>query len=118
MPRTDGFGVLEFLKGNPEWAVIPVIVLSGSADHDDIKRAYQMGASSYHVKPPTSDGLVHQVLVLHAYWMTCEVPEVDATGRQVATKSSGKLGEKYPQVGEKVGLGRAMRITRMRPQDE
>src|SRR3954469_2999371 len=36
MPRGDGFSVLEFLKGNPEWAIIPTIVLSGSADRDDI----------------------------------------------------------------------------------
>src|SRR5688572_23059074 len=28
MPRADGFAVLEFLKGNPEWAVIPAIVFS------------------------------------------------------------------------------------------
>ena len=26
MPQADGFSVLEFLKGNPEWAIIPTIV--------------------------------------------------------------------------------------------
>ena len=36
MPRRDGFAVLEFLKGNPEWAVIPTIVFSASYDTDDI----------------------------------------------------------------------------------
>lgn len=51
MPRKDGFAVLEFLKSNPEWAVIPTIILSASADLDDIKKAYMLGASSYHVKP-------------------------------------------------------------------
>ena len=39
MPRADGFAVLEFLKGNPQWKVIPTIVLSASADLDDIKTA-------------------------------------------------------------------------------
>src|SRR5687768_282600 len=39
MPRKDGFAVLEFLKGNPEWAVIPTIVFSSSTDLDDIKKA-------------------------------------------------------------------------------
>jgi CheY-like chemotaxis protein len=118
MPRLDGFGVLEFLKGNPEWAVIPVIVLSGSADPDDIKRSYQMGASSYHIKPATSEALIRQILVLHAYWMTCEVPEVDSTGRQVMTKGSGKLGERFPQVGEKGGTQRSSGIKRMRPKNK
>ena len=100
MPRKDGFAVLEFLKGNPEWAVIPTIVFSASCDTDDIKKAYMLGASSYHVKPRTHGALVHQLLVLHAYWMTCEVPEVDATGRQLRTASAGKLGERFPQVGD------------------
>ena len=46
MPRVDGFAVLEFLKRNPEWAVIPTIVLSASSDRDDIKKSYMLGASS------------------------------------------------------------------------
>lgn len=100
MPKKDGFAVLEFLKSNPEWAVIPTIVFSGSADSDDIKKAYMLGASSYHVKPRTHGALLHQMLVLHSYWMTCEVPEVDSTGRQLRTQSSGKLGERFPQPGD------------------
>jgi CheY-like chemotaxis protein len=100
MPRKDGFAVLEFLKANPEWAVIPTIVFSASTDLDDIKKAYMLGASSYHVKPRTHGALMHQMLVLHAYWMTCEVPEVDTSGRQLRTNSAGKLGERFPQVGD------------------
>jgi CheY-like chemotaxis protein len=100
MPRKDGFAVLEFLKTNPEWAVIPTIVFSSSTDLDDIKKAYMLGASSYHVKPRTHGALMHQMLVLHAYWMTCEVPEVDTSGRQLRTNSAGKLGERFPQVGD------------------
>jgi CheY-like chemotaxis protein len=107
MPRKDGFAVLEFLKGNPEWAVIPTIILSASCDLDDIKKAYMLGASSYHVKPRTHGALIHQMLVLHAYWMTCEVPEVDASGRQLRTESSGKLGERFPQAGDRLGSTRA-----------
>ena len=42
MPRRDGFAVLGFLKSNPEWAMIPTIVFSGSADLDDIKEAYML----------------------------------------------------------------------------
>src|SRR5688500_14341885 len=107
MPRADGFAVLEFLKSNPEWKVIPTIVFSASADLDDIKKAYMLGASSYHVKPRTHGALMHQMLVLHAYWMTCEVPEVDSTGRQLRTNSEGKLGERFPQAGDKGGAKKA-----------
>jgi CheY-like chemotaxis protein len=97
MPGVDGFSVLEHLKDNPEWAVIPTIVLTSSIDLDDIKKAYMLGASSYHVKPESSDALRVQLKILHEYWMTCEVPQVDSSGRQVPTDSRGKLGERFDQ---------------------
>src|SRR5688572_10809197 len=111
MPDRDGFAVLEFLKGNPEWAVIPTIVFSASTDLDDIKKAYMLGASSYHVKPRTHGALVHQMLVLHAYWMTCEVPEVDSSGRRLRTSSEGKLGERFPQSGDRSPHAKLARTT-------
>ena len=96
-PEADGFAVLEHLKNNPEWAVIPTVVLTASQDLDDIKKAYMLGASSYHVKPTSFEGLQKQLKVLHEYWMTCEVPEVDSAGRQLRTDSKGKLGERFNQ---------------------
>jgi CheY-like chemotaxis protein len=101
MPRNDGFAVLEFLKGNPQWAIIPTIVLSASADPDDIKKSYMLGASSYHVKPSSHQELQKQLEVINAYWMTCQVPEVDISGKQLPTDSTGKLGERFPQDSDK-----------------
>ena len=98
MPGTDGFAVLEYLKKNPEWAVIPTVVLTSSRDPDDIKRSYTLGASSYHVKPSSPNGLRQLLKVLHDYWMTCEVPEVDSNGRQLPTNGNGKLGERFAQL--------------------
>jgi CheY-like chemotaxis protein len=98
MPGMDGFAVLEHLKNNPEWAVIPTVVLSASCDLDDIKKAYMLGASSYHVKPSTPEALREQLKVLHNYWMTCQVPQVDSSGRQLRTDSKGKLGERFAQL--------------------
>jgi CheY-like chemotaxis protein len=97
MPKADGFSVLEHLKGNPEWAIIPAVVLTSSSDLDDIKKSYMLGASSYHVKPASLEKLRQQLKILHEYWMTCETPEVDRTGRQVHTDSIGKLGERFDQ---------------------
>jgi CheY-like chemotaxis protein len=97
MPGADGFAVLEHLKHNPEWAVIPTVVLTASSDLDDIKKAYMLGASSYHVKPSSPENLRHLLKVLHDYWMTCEVPMVDSTGRQLESDSKGKLGERFAQ---------------------
>ena len=103
MPGVDGFGVLEFLKGNPQWAVIPTVVFSSSSDLDDIKKAYMLGASSYHIKPSSQEAMREQLAVLNAYWLTCEVPEVDITGKQVPTSSRGKLGERFEQPCDEPG---------------
>ncbi len=105
MPGADGFAVLEHLNKNPEWAIIPTVILSGSRDRDDIKKAYMLGASSYHLKPGTLEGLRQQLKVLHDYWVTCEVPEVDSTGHQLETNSKGKLGERFAQPAQQAKLG-------------
>ena len=97
MPKVDGFGVLEFLKKNPAWKIVPAIVLSASGDFDDIKKSYMLGASSYHVKPQDMNKLRRQLKVLYDYWLTCEVPQVDISGKQLQTESRGKLGERFPQ---------------------
>jgi CheY-like chemotaxis protein len=97
MPGADGFDVLQHLKSNPEWAVIPTVVLSASTDPDDIRTAYRLGASTYHVKPTSFVELKRQLKILHDYWMTCQIPDVDASGRHIRTDSQGKLGQRFPQ---------------------
>ena len=57
-----------------------------------------LGASSYHVKPHEPAALRQFVATLNAYWVTCEVPEVDSTGKQLETDSAGKLGERFSQL--------------------
>lgn len=97
MPKMNGFEVLQNIKRNPLWAIIPTVVFSASADLNDIQQAYRLGASSYHVKPTSSEELRKQLKLLYDYWMTCEVPQVDSTGKQVETKSHGKLGPGVPE---------------------
>jgi CheY-like chemotaxis protein len=99
MPNGDGFAVLEHLKRNPDWAIIPTVVFSGSQDNDDIKKAYLLGASAYHVKPSAPSGLRALVKALLDYWRMCEVPEVDRTGKQVQTNSAHKLGQRFAPSG-------------------
>jgi len=50
MPKHDGFYVLEDVKKNPEWKLIPIIVLSNLGGDADIKKALEMGANDYFVK--------------------------------------------------------------------
>lgn len=50
MPKRDGFYVLEEVKKNPEWKLIPIIVLSNLGGDAEIKRALKIGADDYFVK--------------------------------------------------------------------
>ena len=50
MPKRDGFYVLEEVKKNPEWKLIPIIVLSNLGGDAEIKKALEMGADDYFVK--------------------------------------------------------------------
>lgn len=51
MPRKDGFDVLTWLRAQAQFRSLPVIVLTGSDDLNDVKRAYQAGATSFVTKP-------------------------------------------------------------------
>lgn len=95
MPNGDGFSVLESLKSKPAFVVIPTVVLSGSADLDDIQRSYILGASAYLVKPQALQDLERLLKLLLDFWMACEVPQVDPAGKRLQTESRGKLGERF-----------------------
>jgi CheY-like chemotaxis protein len=70
LPKKSGLEVLEWLRGQPGLRVIPVIVLTSSQDKGDLRRAYELGANSYIVKPVENGTLVEMVKALGAYWMT------------------------------------------------
>jgi len=74
MPVMGGFAVLEWLKKHPDLCVIPIVVLSSSADGDDIRKAYRLGASAYMVKPGSLDELRKAVRRAHEFWKHCEKP--------------------------------------------
>lgn len=53
MPEMDGLEVLTRLKGNPDTASIPVILLTAKVQYEDVLGGYKMGAGYYITKPFT-----------------------------------------------------------------
>lgn len=51
MPNLDGFGVLERMRGDPRLQNMPVIVVTGREDVSAVDRAFNLGATSFVVKP-------------------------------------------------------------------
>ena len=54
MPRKNGWEVLETVKSSPKTSSVPVIVLTGMNDDDDMLKCYDSGAGYYISKPFTA----------------------------------------------------------------
>jgi CheY-like chemotaxis protein len=77
LPRLSGFEVLRQLKAHDTYCVIPIIVMTTSADGDDILRCYQYHANSYIVKPNSIDTLQETVVALEKFWFTAaKLPKI------------------------------------------
>jgi CheY-like chemotaxis protein len=96
MSPGDGFAVLEHVRNS--MAVVPVTVFSGSRDLDDVKRAYQLGAAGYFVKPQVFQEFCNLIKSVYDLWLKCERPALDLTGKHLKTTSRGKLGERFHEV--------------------
>jgi CheY-like chemotaxis protein len=55
LPQVSGFGVLQWIRNNPDYARLPVVVFSSSTREDDRARTQQLGANEFVPKP--SSGL-------------------------------------------------------------
>lgn len=69
LPRRSGFEVLEWARRNEATRHIPIVVLTSSEQHDDIRRAYDLRANSYLTKPIGRDALVAMLSTIDAYWL-------------------------------------------------
>jgi CheY-like chemotaxis protein len=69
MPRMNGFDVLVWLRQQQDFKRLPVIVLTSSNHDADVRRAYDLGANSYLVKPVGFEGLVGLVKTIQNYWI-------------------------------------------------
>ncbi len=74
LPRIDGLEVLRQIKQHPRLRVIPVIVLTTSAESADVKAAYELGANSYIVKPVEFEKFMEVTEKLDLYWTVVNLP--------------------------------------------
>ncbi|MBR6081409.1 MAG: response regulator [Salinivirgaceae bacterium] len=61
MPQMSGFEVLTAIKGNPETAKIPVLIVSADSERDDAEKALAMGAEYFFEKPLQLNEIVEKV---------------------------------------------------------
>ena len=75
LPGLSGFEVLTWLRQQPRFARAQVVVLTGSRKSLDVYRAYELGASSYLVKPVSAQDLAGLAQSLRLPWLSLAKPE-------------------------------------------
>jgi len=69
LPKVDGLDVLRALRADERTRLIPIVVLTSSAEEQDMVRSYCLGANSYVRKPIDFTQFVEAVRQLGLYWL-------------------------------------------------
>lgn len=69
MPRMDGFAVLDWVRKQPGFKRLIVVVLTTSDVEKDVAKAYELGANSFVTKPSDTSKLPLLAQKLHEYWL-------------------------------------------------
>ncbi len=71
MPGKDGFALLSWIRGQTaDWHRLPVVMLTTGHNYEEIRRAYDLGANSFLVKPADFDELSKMLGQLVGYWLS------------------------------------------------
>jgi two-component system, response regulator len=68
MPRLGGIDVLRRLKADERTRMIPVVVLTSSAEEQDVAESYRLGVNSYLVKPVEFTAFTSVITKAGLYW--------------------------------------------------
>ena len=69
MPGMDGQATLERIKADPDLREIPVVMMTGVCDEQEMKKAMSNGANSYTLKPSNAEQFLQTVLISTNYWL-------------------------------------------------
>jgi len=69
LPRKGGLEVLAEIKEDPDLKSIPVVVLTTSQAAQDVRRAYELHANCYIVKPVDLDQFMSVVQAIKSFWL-------------------------------------------------
>ena len=68
MPKMNGIEVLKHIHNDPKLKLIPVIMVTSSAEERDLIESYKLGANSYVVKPVDITQFLDAIKILGQYW--------------------------------------------------
>ena len=82
MPKKSGFDVLEWVRAQAAFKHVPIVVLTASTRIEDVERAYELGASSFLVKPAAIHELVAMIRCLCEWLQFNHFPPLNTAVRR------------------------------------
>ncbi len=80
LPKVSGLEVLRAIRAHPDFGIVPVVILTASAEDNDIRQAYSLGANSYIVKPVDFDRFIEMARQIELYWTVLNVQGLSRQG--------------------------------------
>ncbi len=74
LPKIDGLEVLKRIRQDERTKLIPVVILTSSAEQKDVVNGYSLGANSYVRKPVEFNQFVEAARHLGLYWLLLNEP--------------------------------------------
>ena len=68
LPKICGMDVIRYLKRNPKYSQVPVVVLSTSSDQGTIEEAYANGVSDFVTKPVSYEEFITKLEGMRKYY--------------------------------------------------
>jgi CheY-like chemotaxis protein len=69
LPKVSGLDVLRAIRAEPNTKLLPVVILTSSAEEKDILESYGLGANSYIRKPVDFGQFLDAARQLGLYWL-------------------------------------------------
>ena len=78
LPKVDGLEVLHRIRADARTALIPVVILTTSAEEEDVAAGYRGGANAYVRKPVKFSAFTEAVHAIGVFWLLLSEPMPDA----------------------------------------
>jgi len=69
LPKVDGMEVLKYLKKNPKYCSVPIVIFSTTSELRTILEAYKNGVNTFMTKPISYEDFVEKIKSLEKYWL-------------------------------------------------
>jgi len=75
MPRMNGLELLKMMKSDERLKIIPIIMLTTSAQDEDRYESFQNSVAGYVIKPVEFQDFMDAIDRIHKYWIMVDSPD-------------------------------------------